>query len=113
MIERQAFAVIQGDTWNWSFVYLEPDEVTPVNLTGYTAKLQLRATGNSPASETLSSTTGEITLEPLTGRVSVALSANRTAALSGIYLFDVQLETVTSTKTVILGRLEVIEQVTI
>jgi hypothetical protein len=64
----------------------------PVNLTGYTAALQVRSLPDSP-SAVLSLTTGSgITLTALTGQIDVHATALQTAAIDeGTYYYDLEL----------------------
>jgi hypothetical protein len=67
---------------------------TPVNLTGYTARMQLR-TSYAAASSTLSLTSPSsgIVITPLTGTITVTITATQTAALAaGRYVYDLEIE---------------------
>ena len=83
-------ACYQGATFNKVFTW-EVDAV-PVNLTGYTARMQVRSTKDS-ATTIVSLTTGSgITLGGAAGTITLDLSATATAALpSGVYLYDLEL----------------------
>lgn len=74
--------IYQGETFPLPVQYLQEDEETPVNLTGYTAKMQIRtsATETDPLVD-LSSDEGEITIDTTTGTVTATISAEKTAAL--------------------------------
>ena len=65
---------------------------TPVNLTGYSARMMLR-TSYSAGSPTLSLTSpsGGLVITPLTGTVTVTMTAAQTAALAaGDYVYDLE-----------------------
>lgn len=62
-----------------------------VNLTGYTAKMQLRKTSDSSLVHESSTTNGEIVLTPLTGVVSVSIPGSITKNLTGSLVYDVKL----------------------
>lgn len=65
----------------------------PMNLTGYTARLQVRSLPSSPdAVLTLTTENGGITITALTGFVAVTASATQTTAIDeGTYVYDIEL----------------------
>lgn len=65
----------------------------PMNLTGYTAKLQVRSLPSDPdAVLTLTTENGGITITPLTGFVAVTATATQTGAIDeGTYVYDIEL----------------------
>jgi hypothetical protein len=65
----------------------------PMNLTGYTARLQVRSLPSDPdAVLTLTTENGGITITPLTGFVAVTASATQTGAIDeGTYVYDIEL----------------------
>ena len=67
---------------------------TPVNLTGYTAAMQIRRThADSTALVSLTSATnGGLTIVPLEGRVTIEIPAATTSTLTaGKYVYDLVL----------------------
>lgn len=92
-------SIEQGATFTLGVGYQDGSGLA-VNLTGYTADMQVRSTvGNSVIQYELSTTNGRITITPLTGIVTLNLTATETTALtfqSGVY--DIEL---TSGATVI------------
>ena len=76
--------VDQGAYWSKVITYETGatfDAVTPVNLTGYTARLKIRRKGSSdPALLSLTHASG-ITLGGAAGTITVVLTAAQTAAL--------------------------------
>ena len=97
----------QGADWYINFTYQQPNG-TPVNLTGYTAALQLRT---SPLARTtvLSLTTGSgITITPLTGVIAVHATATQTAAIApGKYSYDLELYSGSYVTRLVQGTMEV------
>lgn len=78
-------AIEKGATYRHTLTWLQPDEITPVNLTGCTAKAQVRETVNSAtALVELSTENGRITITPLLGKFSFYISDEDTASLSGL-----------------------------
>ena len=100
--------VKNGDTWMFSFVWSNNN--TPIDLTGCTAKMQIRDAANAivataPATATSPLLPNTITITGLTGTVSVTFSSNFTAPITaGSYKSDLQLTfpdgTVQSSSTV-------------
>lgn len=83
----------QGADWFLDVNYDNPNG-TPVNLTGYTAALQLRSTpADSTAVLSLTSAAGGgITITPLTGLVSIHATANQTTIIDeGTYYYDLEI----------------------
>ncbi len=82
----------QGATFSRVFTWQDSVGL-PVNLTGYTARMQVRATIDA-ASTLLSFTTenGGITLGAAAGTITVTATAATTAAVSaGCYVYDLEL----------------------
>lgn len=81
----------QGATFNLEFLY-QDENGTAINLTGMTARMQLRRTYNSPDS-LLSMTTenARITLGGVTGSIVFNVSATDTTLLTGSGVYDLEL----------------------
>ena len=84
--------VEQGATFRKSMVW--KINGNPVNLTGYTARLQARANRSfDPMLSLTSGTGGGITLAAADGRVTIVISADTTAGLhAGKHKYDLELE---------------------
>jgi hypothetical protein len=80
----------QGSTFTRRLIYKINDEV--VNLTGYTARMQIRENHSSSA-YILELTVGSgITITGATGQVSITITAGATATIpSGTYVYDIEL----------------------
>jgi len=86
----QNLTIEQGATWSHSFVVYQPAPVdTPIeslvveNLTGYTSRMQVRRTAESPhVLLELTTENSRIVITPLTGRLDLTVSAATTAALN-------------------------------
>lgn len=111
---RHNFTIEQGATLMKPFIWKDSDGV-PVDLTGYTAKMQVR---QSPQSGTvlleLSTSNGRITLGGAAGTITLALTAAITAAIAwrrGVY--DIELTSGDGTVTRLLeGEIQVSKEVT-
>lgn len=81
----------QGATWTRTLTIT--DDGTPRNLTGYTARMQIRrAAADASVLLELTTVNGRITITALTGTLILSLSATETAALSwtrGVYDLEI------------------------
>lgn len=102
----------QGATWNITFTY-KNSAGTPINLTGYTAALQLR-TSYDAASAALSLSSGSgIVLGGTAGTIAVTATATQTGALTaGEYVYDLELTSSLVVTRLVQGRITVTPQVT-
>jgi hypothetical protein len=105
----------QGADWYINFVYENPNG-TPVNITGYTAALQMRT---SPLAKTtvlsLTSTGGGgLTITGATGTIAAhATAAQTTAITNGRYAYDLEITSGSGIVTrLVQGTIEVSPQVT-
>lgn len=103
----------QGSMWNVIFVYKDPND-NPINLTGYTAAMQLRQTYDSAtAALTLTTENGGIIITGATGTVTVTATDEQTGALEpGYYVYDLELTVGTNVYRLVQGQITVAEQVT-
>lgn len=82
MAVKKNFEVDQNATFNFQIQYTEDDEVTPIDLTGASAKLQVRDTqGGSKLAFTLTSPAGGITIDGPTGTLDVKITPTQTNKL--------------------------------
>ena len=110
-LDPENLRLTRGDTWKHVFDYLEPDGVTAVDLTGVSARLQLRSSLETAAVETLSSATGEISI--VMGRISLNLPAARSGLLGGVLLYDLELTYPNGdVETIVAGVLNILGDVT-
>ena len=96
MAETYELNINQGSNLSLE-IALKNSDGTPLNLTGYTARMQLRASYTAPdIIVELTTENGRIIIIPLTGVVRLLLDASTTAAfIAKNYVYD--LETVSST----------------
>jgi len=106
----------QGATFGLSMTYKDANG-TVINLTGYTARMQVRSKAN--ASTTIVSLTSSpaagITLGGAAGTIVISISATSTAALEpGDYVYDLELVNTSSTAVtrLVQGRFRVSAEVT-
>lgn len=99
----------QGATFNRVFTWAIDGE--PVNLSGYTARSQIRKTAASD--EVALTLTSYITLGGAQGTVTLAIPATITAGLAaGKYVFDLELVSGSTVTTLLAGPVEVAAEVT-
>lgn len=83
----------QGGTWSKVLRWRTGSPLTPVNLTGFTARMQARPSyTSSTVAVELTTANGRITLGGALGTITLSLSATETAALTpGRYVYDLEL----------------------
>ena len=85
------FTVDQGSTWKRS-VIIKDSAGAVLNLTGYTARMQVRRRIESTTVLIeLTTTNGAITVTPTLGKLNFALSASQTATLSQSGVYDLEI----------------------
>jgi hypothetical protein len=86
--------VIQGANWFQELEYEEDGE--PVNIEGYTARMQVRKSYNLPVEIELTTANNRIAIVD-TNKIQLTLSNTLTAGLgAGRYLYDIELVSNTS-----------------
>lgn len=84
-------AIYQGSTWARQLTWLD-DAGDPFNLTGYTARMQVRDQQNSVELLELTTEDGRIALGGAAGTISLTLTAAETAALTWVWgVYDLEL----------------------
>ncbi len=113
---RRNIIVEKGATFTYNLIWKDSNNV-PIDLTGYSARMQCRKTINSDTPFLdLSSGNGDITLGGVLGTIAIVGSATDTAAIddsikTGVY--DVELESSTGVVTrLIEGQVDVRAEVT-
>lgn len=107
------FVIDQGADWFVTFVYKD-SAGTAINLTGYSAALQVRDTyADATTVLSLTSTSG-ITITPLTGTLAVRATAAQTGAIdAGPYVYDLEITSAGGIVTrLVQGKISVSPQVT-
>lgn len=79
MAVKKNWEVDQGSTFTFQIQYTEDDEVTPIDLTGATAKMQVRdIQGGSKLAFTLTSPTGGIVIDGPEGLLTIKVTPTQT-----------------------------------
>lgn len=108
----QDITVIQGATFNPVLTYSIDGVV--VNLTGYTARMQIRPSVDSDTIlATLTTENGGILITPLAGQIQLLMSATQTAALSFVVgVYDLEIITGVSVDRLLQGQVILSKEVT-
>lgn len=100
MAAQYDFVCDQGATFSRSLTW-QDSTGSPINLTTYTARMQVRATVESAAAAiSLTTENSRITLGGVAGTITLTISATDTAALTaGEYVYDLELVAASGTVT--------------
>lgn len=91
MAETHDFNVDQGTTWNRQLVWNDADD-NPVDLTGFTARMQIRRDVQATGIDlSLTTENGGITIDSPAGKVTMYATAAQTALLAGTYYYDLEM----------------------
>ena len=105
----------QGATYIHTFTHTEQDEVTPIDLTGFTARLQMRSTvKSSTVLHEATTSNGGIAITPASGVVDLRISATDTAGFAFTRaVYDLEIEAPDGTVTrIVKGSIVVDPEVT-
>jgi hypothetical protein len=108
------FIIDQGADWYITVVYKD-SAGTAINLTGYTAALQIRDTyADSTTDLSLTSPSGGIVITGATGTISIHATAAQTRAIAaGNYVYDLEITSSTGIVTrLIQGKISISPEVT-
>ena len=82
MAVQKNWDVDQNTTFTFQIQYTENDEITPIDLTGASAKMQVRdVKNNSNLAVTLTSPSGGITIDPTHGKLTIKMTPTQTSKL--------------------------------
>lgn len=109
-----SFTIEQGATFDRTFTYKNASDVL-VNLTGYTARMQVRTTEESSVIIfELTTENGGITLGGVAGTIRLFLTATATAALAAAagLVYDLELVSGTTVTRLLYGTVGIDREVT-
>lgn len=112
---RYQLTIEQGATYEQTIRYYNPDGVTPIDLAGCSAKMQIRETAaNSTVLMELSTSNGRITITPASGQIVLYISDEDTDTMpAGKFVYDLELYHLDQTTTrLIEGKVSVHAAVT-
>jgi hypothetical protein len=93
-------------TWNTS-------AGTPVNLNGYTAKMQVRTVDNNTLGIELSTINGRIALGGAAGTITLTVAATDMGFEAGAHVYDLEMTVGTTTTRLVQGSFELRPEVTV
>jgi hypothetical protein len=109
------FTIDQGAEYTTTIVYKDPQGV-PIDLTGYSAAMQLREQSSSPNPAPLTLTSGVgggIVITPLAGQLDITITTAQATALEArFYVYDLELTLSGVVSRIIQGQITVSAQVT-
>lgn len=107
------FTIDQGANWNLNVIYKDSAGAV-INLTGYTAAMQLRQNYNSDTAElTLDTSNGGIIITGAQGKLFISATAAQTGALdAGFYVYDLEISSGGVVTRIIQGQVTVAGEVT-
>lgn len=114
MADAYNTVIDQGATWQLVVEYLDSNN-NPVNITNYSAALQLRTSPLAKtAALTLTTQNGGLTIQGNLGKVSITATATQTTALAPQrYVYDLEITSPSQVVTRLLeGTIQVSPQVT-
>lgn len=106
------WVVDKGATLSQVFTMKNPDG-TLMNLTGYTAKSQVRTNPGAALVLEMSTSNGRITLGGALGTITVLVPAATMSFDADLYQYDLELTSGTGTTRVIQGSFEVRDEITV
>lgn len=102
----------QGATFELVFIY-QDEAGNPFDLTGMTARMQLRRTYNSPTSIIeLTTANNRIVFDPFIGKITLRIAATDTAALTGSGVYDLELIDGSTVNRILEGSYNICAEVT-
>lgn len=102
----------QGATFELVFIY-QDEAGNPIDLTGMTARMQLRRTYNSPdALLSLTNANGRIIFDPFAGKITLSVSATDTTPLTGSGVYDLELIDGSTVNRILEGSFKVCAEAT-
>ena len=108
------FTIDQGAQYTTQIIWADSSG-NPIDLTGYTAAMQLRlqAASPNPSSLNLTSSNGGITITPVAGEMDILMTTAQTGALNaGFYVYDLEIALSGVVTRIIQGQITVSAQVT-
>ena len=108
------FTIDQGAQYTTQIIWADGSG-NPIDLTGYTAAMQLRlqAASPNPSSLNLTSSNGGITITPVAGEMDILMTTAQTGALNaGFYVYDLEIALSGVVTRIIQGQITVSAQVT-
>lgn len=103
----------QGDTFRLRLTWHDQNQ-DPVDLTGYTARMQLRTSVDATeASLELTTENGRISLVPNIGEIHLVVDAETMAAMTaGTYRYDLEMVQGAEVRKILKGKFKIVAEIT-
>ena len=112
MAETHDFTIDKGATFRANILY-QDDSGTAINLTGYTASMQIRRTYKGSVIHSLTTENGGIAITPLNGELDLLIEADDTDAFPALMgRYDLEITSGTEVTRILEGRAIIKENVT-
>lgn len=113
MAGNHDFVCEQGATFQREITWLDSSS-SPVNNTGYSARMQVRSTISAPTTLlSISTATGEIVLGGSNGKITITVPATTTASIAaGCYVYDLEMVSGITVYRILQGSFKVDAEVT-
>ena len=106
------FKINQGEIFSKLITWRDSAGVL-INLTGYTARMDLRRKPTDAVSLlSLTTANSRIVLGGALGTITLAISATDTAGFTGVYVYDLELVNGSNVKRLLQGQIEIDLEVT-
>ncbi len=114
MSATKDLTIEQGATWAQSMNWKTGDPSALVDLTGYTARMQLREKYGGPLAIELTTENGRITLGGALGTIDLLISATDTATIKARdYVYDLEMISGATVTRLIEGKITVTPEATV
>lgn len=112
---KHNFQVYRGDSFDQQLTrYTDEARTTPRDLTGYTARMQLRNAISNEVEHELTTENGGITLGGVAGTVDLHIDKADMAGLNADNLYDLEFtDSSDKTRTLLVGSFVVVDDVTV
>lgn len=109
MAGRYDYIIDQGRTWRrYIELFQDRDETVPVNLTDFTARLEIKPVDGGDDVVSLTTENGGITITGTAGKIEWVASDAATADLEGEYSYELFIEnTLAETTSILKGLIQV------
>lgn len=115
MVAKYNFTIYQGETFDKTLTWKTGDPKNPVDLTGYTARMQIRKKYGSSILLELTTENSRISLGTTAGTIQIIISASDTAAIDwSSAIYDLELISGSGiVKRLLQGTIKVSREVTV
>lgn len=87
---KHDFEIEQGSKFEFTFIWTDINDV-PIDLSGYTARMQIRPNLNSEPMLELSTENGMISIDSKSGEINGFIGATKTSSITKNGIYDIEL----------------------